>query len=192
MSAVTSPGHLGRASDGIELRFGRELPHSAATEQGEAEWGVEWLLKRNCSTTPRQLLMFYLSLCAVSLGIATVCWVGGARMVMPFAGLELLAVGAALLLYARHAADREWIVLRGDRMAVECTYGSQVQRVELELRWVRVQPQHGDGSLIELSGRGQRVAVGRFVLPEWRPELAEEFRAALSVQRGATRDRNAD
>ncbi len=45
--------------------------------------------------------------------------------------------------------------------------------------WVRVEPADRDGSLIELSGEGRRIAVGRFVRPELRPALADELRAAL-------------
>ena len=79
-----------------------------ATVSGQS---IHWLLKRNCSITPRQLLWFYLSLCVVSFGIAAMFWVQGVRLVMPFAWLELLALGAALLLYARHATDSETIAL---------------------------------------------------------------------------------
>ena len=45
--------------------------------------------------------------------------------------------------------------------------------------WVRVEPADRDGSLIELSGEGRHIAVGRFVRPELRPALADELRAAL-------------
>jgi uncharacterized membrane protein len=44
---------------------------------------------------------------------------------------------------------------------------------------VRVEPQSDDGALVELSGQGHRVAVGRFVRPELRRQLAEELRMAL-------------
>ena len=42
-----------------------------------------------------------------------------------------------------------------------------------------VEPQHGDRSLIELSGQGRSISVGRFVRPELRRELADELRWAL-------------
>ena len=45
--------------------------------------------------------------------------------------------------------------------------------------WVRIEPEHGDRSLIEVSGQGQRIAIGRFVRPEQRRALADELRAAL-------------
>ena len=73
---------------------------------------VDWVLKRNCSVTPAQLGWMYASLCAVSLGIAGMFWLHGARYILGFAWLELLAVGAAFLVYARHATDGERISLR--------------------------------------------------------------------------------
>ncbi|MEO8081047.1 MAG: DUF2244 domain-containing protein [Caldimonas sp.] len=141
---------------------------------------VHWLLKRNCSVSPRQLLGFYLSLLAVSLLVAGAMWMRGAPLVMPFAGVELIAVGLALLVYARHAADSEEMVLRPGSLTVECRLGESVDRVEFEPARVRVEPKWGDGSLIELSGQGRRIAVGRFVRPELRRALADELRAALA------------
>jgi uncharacterized membrane protein len=44
---------------------------------------------------------------------------------------------------------------------------------------VRVEPSADDRSLIELSGKGRRVSVGRYLRPELRPVLAREIRSAL-------------
>ena len=153
------------------LRFGSPV--------GGGEESVQWLLRRNCSMTPLQLLAFYLSLCAWSLAIAAAFWWRGATLIMPFASLELLAVGAALFVYARHARDRERVVLEPGRLTVECTLGNRTDQVDFAPAWVRVEPAHGDRSLIEISGEGKRVAIGRFVRPELRRALADELRAAL-------------
>jgi len=184
MSVTTSPGRWPRAEPGAAngaLRFGRE------TAVGGGAPDIEWVLKRNCSMTPRKLLAVFVSLCVVSLGIAVFFWIQGARMIMPFAWLELLALGAAMLIYARHASDREHIALRGDRLTVEHTDGMQVRRVEFQPAWVRVEPEQDDRSLIELSSHGRRVAIGRFVRPELRADLAQELRMALRRWRQAGR-----
>lgn len=140
---------------------------------------VQWLLKRHCSLAPVQLGWFYVSLCAVSLGIAALFWLQGATLVMLFAGAELLAVGAAFLVYARHAGDAEKIILQGGQLVVELETAGRTQRAEFNREWVRVEPRGGDGSLIEVSGQGQSVRVGRHVRPELRPALAREIRFAL-------------
>jgi uncharacterized membrane protein len=158
------------------FRFGRV---SVPPTQGSREWSVQWQLRRNCSMAPTQLLAIYALLCVVSIGIAAVCWSQGATLVAPFASAELLAVGAAIWVYAQHAADSECIRLNPGRLVVEHANGRHTERVEFQPDWVRVEPEHGDGSLIELSGRGQRIAVGRFLRPELRRQLADELRWAL-------------
>jgi uncharacterized membrane protein len=147
-----------------------------ATVQGQ---NIHWFLKRNCSVTPAQLGWLYASLCVLSLGIGTFFWFQGAVLILPFAGLELAAVGAAFLAYARHAADGETISLQGRQLVVELESAGHLQRAEFDREWVRVEPSSVDRSLIELSGQGRRVNVGRYVRPELRPVLAQEIRRAL-------------
>ena len=171
MSALSSPAPGRLALAHASLRFGRE--------SASGDGSVEWLLKRNCSIAPRQLLAFYLSLCLLSLSIAALFWLRGAPLVMPFTGLELVAVGAALLVYARHAADRESLRLRPGVLTVERTVGPRTLAIDFAAGWVRVEPERGDRSLIELSERGRRISVGRFVRPELRRALADEVRWAL-------------
>lgn len=140
---------------------------------------VQWLIQRNCSVTPAQLMRIYISLCVVSLGIASFFWVQGARMIMPFAWLELLAVGVAFLVYARHARDGEKITLEGPQLVVELDNGGRTERAEFAREWVRVEPSSGDGSLIHVSAQGRTVVVGRHLRPELRPAFAREIRFAL-------------
>jgi uncharacterized membrane protein len=177
MSASSSPGVSGLVPSSLAFRFGHESGGAAG------EWAVEWTLKRNCSLAPRQLFGFYSVLCGISLAVAAFWWWQGAHLVMPFAALELLAAGAALLVYARHATDNESIALRDDRLTVELASGNRRERVEFQPMWVRVEPESGDGSLVELSGQGRRVAVGRYVRPELRRQLADELRMALRHSR---------
>ena len=147
-----------------------------ATVQGQ---NIHWFLRRNCSLTPAQMGLLYASLCVVSLGIATFFWFQGAVLVLPFAWLELAAVGFAFMAYARHAADREHILLAGRRLVVEFENGGRLERAEFDRDSVRVEPGADDGSLIEVSGRGRRMIVGRYLRPELRPALARELRQAL-------------
>lgn len=147
-----------------------------ATVQGN---NIQWFLQRNCSFSPGQLARVYGSLCAVSLVISGFFWVQGATLVLPFAFLELTGLGLACWVYARHATDGERIVLRNGRLRVELEHGGKLKCAEFHGDWVRVEPGACDRSLIELSGQGQRVQVGRYLCPELRPQLAREIRSAL-------------
>jgi uncharacterized membrane protein len=146
---------------------------------GSAARRVEWHLKRNCSISPKQLFSVYGSLCVVSLAIAgAFAWVGAAPVLM-FAGVELLLVGAALLVYARHAADQERITLAGAALTVEHLHGGETERNEFRAAWVRVEPLSSDRALIEVVGDGHTASVGRYLRPELRASLARELRFAL-------------
>nr|WP_315426678.1 DUF2244 domain-containing protein [uncultured Albidiferax sp.] len=147
-----------------------------ATVSGQ---NIHWFLKRNCSVTPAQLGWMYASICVVSLAIATFFWAQGATLVLPFAWLELAAVGTAFLVYARHASDGERISLQGTQLVVELENGGHLERAEFRREWVRIEPKAGDRSLIEVSGQGRSVEVGRYVSPELRSALAREIRMAL-------------
>lgn len=140
---------------------------------------LQWVMKRNCSLTPAQMMAVYVGLCVISFCIAMGFFAQGASLILAFAGLEMLLVGAALLAYARHAADRETITLAGQRVNVECVDGRVMARADFHADWLAVEPVAGQGSLIELSGQGQRIRVGRFVRPELRATLAQDIRGAL-------------
>ncbi len=144
-----------------------------------SEQGIEWILKRNCSVTPAQLGYLYASLCILSMGVAGFFWSQGATLVLPFAVLELVAVGAAFLAYARHATDSERIRLLEGCLVVEWETAGRSSRCEFPREWVRVEPTSDSSQLIEVRGGGRSVQVGRFVRSDLRPLLAREIRQAL-------------
>lgn len=164
-------------------------PRAAASAPGawqfaqvvEADSGprLVWRLARNCSLTPGQLFGAYLGLCTVSLAIALGFSWHGASPVLAFAGIELLLVGAALLVYARHATDHEQITLEDGALAVQHQHGGQTDQCRFRAARVRVEPLSSDRSLIELTGDGQSSRVGRYLRPELRQPLAQELRRAL-------------
>jgi uncharacterized membrane protein len=162
-------------------RFGVELADSVPGRRG---W--QWHLRRNSSLAPRQLVGGYLMLSLASLAVATTLWWQGAPYVLGFTAVELLALGAALLIYARHAADNETISLSGGDMAVSHQFGRAVERQHFRAEWVRVEPAAAEGSLVELSGEGRQTHVGRYLRPELRSVLASEIRRALKLSREAS------
>lgn len=170
---AASPWPRASAGEPSAWRFARV----AGAEPGGLQF--EWRLARNCALTPAQLFGAYLGLCAVSLVIALGFSWHGASPVLAFAGAELLLVGVAFLVYARHASDHEQITLAGGSLAVRHQRGQQTEHHEFRAAWVRVEPLTSDRSLIELTGDGQTSRVGRYLRPELRQPLAQELRRAL-------------
>lgn len=143
----------------------------------------EWVVKRNCSIAPRQLLLAYLALCAVSLLVASYFAWHGAWYVLAFSVLEMLAVGCAFVACGRHANDRERIALEGNRLLVELVLAEQVRQFMLDPRWTRIRSPASGQELIGLESNDVKVEVGRF-LTEWkRRELAWELQSALTSKR---------
>lgn len=141
--------------------------------------GMHWMLRRNCSVTPQQLLWMFVSLSALSLGVAGFFWSQGATLVLPFTVIELTAVGAAFLVYARHATDRERISLSGGQLVVEQETAGKTRLCEFACHAVRVEPLVDGDRLIEVRGGGRSVRVGRYLRSDLRPALAKELRMAL-------------
>lgn len=165
------------AASGSSLGAGLESIGRA----GEA--GVEWLMRRNLSATPRMVAGCFTALVTSSMAVAAGLWWLRATLVLPFAVLEMIILGAAVAWQARHAGDREHIVLAGNVLAAEHRYGRHVERARFDAAWVRVEPLAGAASLVEISGRGLRICVGRYLRPDLRQRLAAELRFALRHER---------
>lgn len=151
-----------------------------------------WLIKRNCSASPRQLAGVFVSLVAVSFAFGAAFAAQGLWMVLPFVGLEIVAVAAAFLCYGRHAADFERIDLSGSVLTVEQLEGGRSTEFRFDAHWVRVELEErgaepGRRVRLALACRGQRVEVGRYLVDERRSALGREIRGALGAlaRRGA-------
>jgi len=74
----------------------------------------EWTSKRNCLLSSRQMALFYASLCVASFTVAGLFAMFGMHHVFEFVPLEMVLVGVAFLIYARHAGDCGHIALTSD------------------------------------------------------------------------------
>jgi uncharacterized membrane protein len=144
-----------------------------------------WLMRRNCSFTPKQVGIFYLSMVCFSGLITTYFWWIGAWMVLPFAVIELSVLGIALLIYARHARDYEKITLQDSELTIELNLGYKKSLTQWNAPWVRVKdPEslyHRKKDLVILESGTQTIAIGQFILAEKRHDLAKEIRQALRL-----------
>ncbi|MFX1735790.1 DUF2244 domain-containing protein [Paraburkholderia sp. A1RI_3L] len=140
----------------------------------------DWTIRRNCSVSPRQFVGFYVSLALVSSAIAIMLLVKGVWLVLPFTGLELLVVGVAFVVYARHAVDYERIRLYPHRLVVEQVSADELTQFEFNPRWVRVETGATPREPVKLVSRGQTVAVGVHLAQYRRAQFAEELRRWLA------------
>jgi uncharacterized membrane protein len=144
----------------------------------------EWLLKRNCSLTPRQLGRAYAVLALLSFTVAASFMLLGAWQILLFTVLEMSAVALAFLVYARHATDHEHIVLSADCLLVEQVKASEVRLVRLDPAFTRVGIPRSPQDLISLEEHAVRIEVGGLVTAARRLQVARELRARLPSAAG--------
>lgn len=144
----------------------------------------QWLLKRNCALSPSRLALAVGLIGLVSLVVALVCAYFGAWPVVPFAGLEIVALVVAFVVYGRHAGDYERIVVSPGSVLVESVSADRISRQLMLPERVRVEYREsdlmGERQLIRLVSDRQELAVGRFVPDDRRGLLARELRTSLA------------
>jgi uncharacterized membrane protein len=150
-----------------------------------SDHATRWIIRRNCSASPKQLALVFASIVLLSFAIGVAFAAHGLWMVLPFVGLELLAVALAFIFYGRHAADYERIELRDGWIDVEHVEGPRRRRWRVPAPWVRLEVQPaGPGergrARVHLTARGERVEIGRHLLDARRLALAAELKRALA------------
>lgn len=139
----------------------------------------QWLLRRNCALSPRQLACWFVTLGAVSMSIAALFAFLGAWPVLPFACVVVAALALAFVAYARHALDYERIVVSPGRLVVERSLGGTLARIECEPEWIRVEYDGARRESIMLVAGRREVPVGCFVPDGRKEELVRQLRASL-------------
>ena len=124
--------------------------------------------------SPAGLAKVFAALAVLVLAIGAGFAAMGAWLILPFAGLEVLLLVAAFVLYARHAADYERIELESGRLTVEVADGGRIARHQLD--GVRVAMEEGR---VVLRDAKEELEIGRHLGAEARAELAAELEKKL-------------
>jgi len=143
-----------------------------------------WIIKRNCSASPRQLALVFASIVLVSFVFGAAFAAHGLWLVLPFVGLELLAVAIAFVCYGRHAADFERIEFAAGEISIERHDGGRIDAARMQTPWARVElDESGRGWMHQVRlfivARGERVEVARHLPEHRRRRLAKELMQAL-------------
>ena len=150
--------------------------HTAASESA-----FDLTIKRNCSISPQDLLYVLAFVSCVSLGIAAGFAYLGAWPVLPFAGIEVLALTLAFYLNGRHAADYERIALAGETLVVEASDAGRLRRQEFSAPWLRLEERrHGPDLRVVLRSGTAAIEVGRHLDTARRASLAAHLRRSFS------------
>lgn len=124
------------------------------------------------------------SLAGFSLTVAVMFSMLGAWLILPFAGLEAMALYWAYRWVGHHAQDSESLVIRGDAVVLAVQEAAQTRRYEFNRLWaqlvVRSQARgHTRDLRLALRSHGTEVEVGRYLDDGGRQRLALELKARL-------------
>jgi uncharacterized membrane protein len=153
-----------------------------STDAWEAP-GFTLVARRNNSLSSSGRYFVLGSLVLVSLTISLGFVVHGAWPVLPFWGLEMVALYLAFRQVERHAQDFERISIRGDRVLIEKNEARRLTSYEFNRCWARlvVQPHAGGGHVkVALQSHGREVEFGRHLTDDQRLEVARTLRQELS------------
>ena len=124
--------------------------------------------------SPAGLALVFAALALLVLAIGAGFAAAGAWLILPFAGLEVLLLGTAYVLYARHAADYEKVEVESGRVTVEVADGSRTTRYEMDAARLSME----EGRVV-LRDAKEELEIGRHLGAEARAELAAELGKTL-------------
>ena len=142
-----------------------------------------FVLSPNCSISWRELVLFYIFTCVVALAIGIFFTLQGLWLVLPFSGLEMLALGFALYLTSRKVNRKEVITLDQRRTRVEKGVQRIDQSWEFETPWIRLidEPAGRLGRVRKLAigSHGNYVEVGEFLDKSEKDRLAFQLKDCI-------------
>ena len=111
--------------------------------------------------------------CLIGLGFTLV----GAWLILPFVGLEIVALAYAFYYINSHESDYESITIEGDSLVVQRSVGQQISQQVINPYWVKVvKHELANGELhIYLQSHGKEIEVGRYLTRKQRELLAKQL-----------------
>ena len=133
------------------------------------EFAVDW----------PQTVRIFAGMATVTLGLGVAFAVMGYWPILPFAGLEVTALGAALYSSARRSLDTQVLRLNGDWLCVEKGRRAPEHCWRFPRAWCEVVAERSvsRGPRVLIRSSGESVEVGEFLGSEARAGLARELRA---------------
>lgn len=166
------------------------------TERSKDASRVQVVIEPNQSLTWRESLIFFAAIALLSLAVALLFSLQGYWPILPFAGLELVALGVAIYLVSHSGRRRQLVTITADRIRIEKgrlrgkgSGGGPECCYEFPRAWARValvRPKRGwYPSRLTVGTSGNAVVLGEFLTDEEREGLKARLDDLLA-ERGDT------
>ncbi len=150
---------------------------------GSDNSGSGYVIRPNQAISWRTLICLYLIIFAVSMAIGLSFFMTGLTYVLPFSGLEMLALGAALYVTAHRGGVQEVIIIGTETITVESGRQVPESHEEFSRAWANVVLERSWNSWypsrLLIRSHGRQLEIGRFLNEQERQGLALELTGAL-------------
>ena len=146
---------------------------------GPENAGGSFVIKPNQAISWQSLVLVYTGIATVTFTIGVSFYLIGLTLVLPFSGIEILALGAAFYLTAWRGGVQEVIIISKETIVIERGRQYPESRETFPRAWVRVVIERSWNSWypsrLLIRSHGRAVEVGTFLNEEERCRLAEEL-----------------
>ncbi len=146
-----------------------------------------WVLQptRSLSWPEARRVVLLVAAASFAIGIFFLCL--GYPLVLPFSGLEALAVALAFYVVLRDGDHREVVRLAGEELVIERGRRTPSERAAFNRHWVRVELarsrfRHHPSRLL-VGSQGRQLELGRFLTDGERENFCRELINALGKNR---------
>ena len=147
-------------------------------------------LEKTIMVTPNRampwqyIMMSYFAIATVSLVIAINFYVQGFTLILPFAGLELAALGAVLYISAWRSNIKEVISISGEKIKIEIGRDMPEKVYEFDKVWAKIVLEKSWNnwypSRLLLRSHGRQIELGKFLNEQERQRLAVELKKLIN------------
>ena len=143
-----------------------------------------FVIRPNPSMGWSNLLIVYGVMSAITLFIGILLYFRGFSLILPFSGLDVIALGIALYVTARRSNVREIVTISEGKVIVETGHKKPETKYEFEGSWTRVilqsEKQSWHPSHLFIKSGSDQIEIGKFLNENERVELANELKKAIS------------
>ena len=131
----------------------------------------------------QHIMMIYLLVSGVTISIAFSFFTQGLTLILPFAGLELLALGVVLYISAWRSNIKEVVNVNEEKIRIEIGRNVPEEIYELDKAWANIVLERSWNnwypSRLLLRSHGRQLEIGKFLNEQERQCLAIELKKAI-------------
>ena len=145
----------------------------------------QFIVRRNQSLSWRGNKVFIYFMAVVSLGIAGMFALQGLWLILPFAGLEMLALTFGLYMCSLRCLDQEVITIDDRQVTIEKGRHKPRENWQLDRTWIQLElirsPLQSHPSKLLIRSKGKETEIGKCLTNDERNSLSDSLAKALHI-----------